>query len=313
MKFCLSVCIIFLAGINFVFGKVSPLLVTTIGEGVVQIGSNSPDSPISASQFLPKSVKLSVRPKSGIETLASGFQFRFGSSTTFLFEDDSIEMFNGSLFVRSRNFINSLKIIGPEFTVVVSGAGTCLLDVEPNGGFKIVGLLGNLRISGTNQISVSVLPGELIFTDIKNNKFSDKVVVDLANLLDTSFLISGFSNSSSFEKSLLNVSASQKSLIGKSFNAKVGNATSTGKFQISPIVSNEEANPDDPSFIPEGLRKNYQPTNSSPLHELLGREPARSSAPSTVIKHGSPHEKKLLPPPTNRPLPGGVLRGVIQP
>jgi len=313
MKFYLSVCVIFFAGINFVFGKVSPLLVTTIGEGVVQIGPNSPDTPLAASQFLPKSAKLSVRPKSGIETLASGFQFRFGSSTTFLLEDNSIEMFTGSLFVRSRNFNNSLKIIGPEFTVVVSGAGTCLLDVEPNGGFKIVGLLGNLRISGTNQISVSVLPGELIFTDIKNNKFSDKVVVDLANLLDTSFLISGFSNSSSFEKSLLNVSESQKSLIGKSFDAKVGNATSIGQFQVIPIGSNEQANSDDPSFIPVGFRKNYQPTSSSPLHELLGREPARSSDPSATINSGSLHDDELLSPPTKRPLPGGVLRGVIQP
>jgi hypothetical protein len=312
MKFCLSVSLIFLTGINFVFGKISPLLVTSIGEGVVQIGTNVADSPIAVSQFLPKSVKLSVRPKSGIETLASGFLFRFGSSTLFLFEDDSIEMFSGSLFVRSRNFNNSLKIIGPELTLQVSGAGTCLLDVEPNGGFKIVGLLGNLRISQTDQISESVLPGELIFTDLKNNRFSDKVVVDLANLLKTSFLISGFSNSTSFEKSLLNVSDSQKSLIGKSFEAKVGNAASSGQFEVVPDGPNAQLSPNMPS-ITAGIRKNYQLSNSSPLHELLGREPARSSY-SDAEKKNLPVDQEELPSPSmNRPLPGGVLRGVIQP
>ena len=65
MRFCLSVSLIFLAGINFVFGKISPLLVTTIGEGVVQVGSKGAISPLASSQFLPKSAKLSVRPKSG--------------------------------------------------------------------------------------------------------------------------------------------------------------------------------------------------------------------------------------------------------
>jgi hypothetical protein len=312
MRFCLSVSLIFLAGINFVFGKISPLLVTTIGEGVVQVGSKGAISPLASSQFLPKSAKLSVRPKSGIETLATGFQFRFGSLTTFIIEDDSIEMFTGSLFVRSRNFNNSLKIIGPELTILVSGAGTCLLDVEPNGGFKIVGLLGNVRISQTDQVSVSVLPGELIFTNIKTNQFSDKVVVDLANLLDTSFLISGFSNSSSFEKSLLNVSESQKSLIGKSFDAKVGNATFTGQFQVVPVGSNAQSTPKDPS-IAGGLRKHYQPTNSSPLHELLGREPARSSSSDSVTKDRTAEDDELSSPSTNRPFPSRLLRGVTKP
>jgi hypothetical protein len=108
------------------------------------------------------------------------------------------------------------------------------------------------------------------------------------------------------------VSESQKSLIGKSFEAKVGNATSTGQFEVVPVGSNAQLSPHMPS-ITDGSRKNYQSSNSSPLHELLGREPARSSYSDAVRKNFSADQEELSPPSTDRPFPSRVLRGVIQP
>ncbi len=309
MKFCLIVCLIFSFGVNCVFGKISHLMVTSIGDGVVQVGKNSSAGSIATAKFLPKSVKLSVRPKSGIETLASGYQFRFGASTTFICENESIEIFSGSLFIRSRNFNSFLEIIGPETSVQISGAGTCLLDVEPNGGFKIVGLLGKMRISNPTESSISLHPGELTFTDLKNSSFSEKIIVDLVNLLDTSILISGFLNSSSFEKSLKSIAESQKVLIGKSYQAKVGNAADNNKFEIVKTVTSENEAPAETDMLASELIKNYQPSSDSPLQELLGRSPLRSVTQvgtNMNMATNIPDEVKDKP---GRPFPSRVLRG----
>ncbi len=77
---------------------------------------------VNQATFLPFNTKLSVRPKSGIETLAAGYQFRFGSSTAFVCEEQSIELFSGSIFVRSRkitNVIEILKALRPQFVCPV--------------------------------------------------------------------------------------------------------------------------------------------------------------------------------------------------
>ena len=232
MKFCLIACSIFLIGKSFLLGKVSHLVVADLGDGVFQSDLEGNTKKISRSTFLPFNTKLSVRPKSGIETLASGYQFRFGSSTTFECDQKSIELYNGSIFVRSRKISNSIEIKGPEVKIRLSGAGTCLIDVEPNGGFKCVVMLGKIIFSMNEGNTVSILSGELVFTNLAENKFSDKLVVDLNHLLDTSFLISGFSNSQSFLDSLHSVSESQKITLSKTFNATVGNAKKAGSFEI---------------------------------------------------------------------------------
>lgn len=210
MKFCLIAFSIFLIGESFALGKVSHLLVESLGDGVFQLEDGGKQNPISASTFLPQDTKLSVRPKSGIETLAAGYQFRFGSSTTFECNYESIELYGGSIFIRSRKITNSIKIIGPEVTIRLSGAGSCMMEVEPNGGFKFVGLLGKLISSIDETTYVNILPGDIVFTNLLEDTFSDKLVVDLDNLLQSSFLLSGFANSNSFLDSLKSVSKSQK-------------------------------------------------------------------------------------------------------
>jgi len=296
MKFCLITLLVVSLGFNYAIAKISHLLVTTIGDGVVQVVDGANSEVVSSSSFLPVNRKLSVRPKSGIETLASGYLFRFGSSTIFQCEKDSIRIFSGSLFVRSRNFKNTVSIIGPETTVRLSGAGSCLIEVEKNGGFKCVGLLGNLRLGLHKDDAIALLPGELVFTELKSQTLSEKVTVDLKNLFETSFLISGFSNSKSFENALRSVAESQKLVIGKSFDAAVGEATGSDSFEIVTQVVSEKHSTQPLNTSPSNaFHSHYTLPSESPLTELLGRSPKRLDAEDTS--------------PAQRPFPSRLLRG----
>jgi len=316
MKFCLIAFSIFLIGESFALGKVSHLLVESLGDGVFQLEDGGKQNPISASTFLPQDTKLSVRPKSGIETLAAGYQFRFGSSTTFECNYESIELYSGSIFIRSRKITNSIKIIGPEVTIRLSGAGSCMMEVEPNGGFKFVGLLGKLISSIDETTYVNILPGDIVFTNLLEDTFSDKLVVDLDNLLQSSFLLSGFANSNSFLDSLKSVSKSQKLHMGKALGTTVGSANHSESFEIikdAPEKQNSQSLQDSSKFSYQG--GNYELSTSPPLQELLGRTPQRvkkvSTVPSSEFKENNiskqlPLTKKNYP---SRPFPSKVLRG----
>jgi hypothetical protein len=304
MKTYLLVILSFGMVMHLSMAKVSHLLVTSIGEGIVELDSSKKEKVISSSSFLPQSVPLHVKPKSGIETLAAGYQFRFGASTSFQCLDDSLELLSGSLFIRSRNIKNKLDINGPEISVIVSGSGSSLIQVEPNGGFKCVGLLGSLKLSA-NQETINLLPGELVFTDLKTSSFSDKVTVDLQNLFKTSFLISGFMNSSSFESALRNVAKLQNDAIGKSYNASVGSANSLSNFEI---ISQSDPNTATQSGISFLKKEDYELPKKSPLDELLGRAPQRMDL-SVITTTDSSSEPSPENPSINRPFPSRLLRG----
>ena len=318
MKFCLIACSIFLIGGSSVLGKVSHLLIASMGDGVSLSDKSGKATAVNQATFLPLNTKLSVRPKSGIETLAAGYQFRFGSSTTFVCEVQSIELLSGSIFVRSRKITNALNLKGPEASIRLSGAGSCLINLEPNGGFKCVGVLGKIILSLNGKSSATILPGELVFTNLKENVFSDKLVVDLHNLFETSFLISGFSNSQSFLDSLKSISESQKLFIGKTFDATVGSAKKPEVFEIinEPQPLNTSAQFLNDTSNLSYKKRGYEVTDSLPLLELLGRKPKRLSVnsdefPATTIPTPDKinSEKSSVVDPTTRPFPSRLLRG----
>lgn len=312
MKFYKTYYLILFLGINFAFGKTSHLLVSSIGEGVLNLGSAKSNEFIATSSFLPNNTKLSVRPKSGIETLASGYLFRFGSSTAFVCRNDSLEIFSGSIFIRSRNFKNSISFNGPETSLKVSGAGSCIIEVEKNGGFKCVGVLGSLRLGVNGGGTTTLLPGELIFTELKTNSLSDKVTVNLKNLFETSFLISGFPNSSSFEDALKSVAESQALSIGKLYNATIGSSSGSDRFEVKP-QTNSVLESDAGGSVPvkEKYLSSYELPSESPLQELLGRRPQKmqASAKSSGKASSSTNPKTSTNPSEVRPFPSRLLRG----
>ena len=161
-----------------------------------------------------------------------------------------------------------------------------MLEVEPNGGVQLIGVLGRMSIS-RNQDSqeVNLLAGDLVKANADNQGFSDSVNINLRKVLDTSFLLSGFNNNTSFQGSLDSIVSAQQDSI---------------ESEQHPIETSQSSTFDSTTNSESEFRSNYLIPNSDPLTELLGRSPIRSISLIT-----EPEEPAL---PKNRPLPGRLLR-----
>ena len=90
------------------------LLMTQIGEGGFFSADKGKATPLNEASFLPLDTRISVRPRSGIETMAAGYQFRFGADTKFTLENGTIHLHEGSLMIQSRNIGNQVGLNSPE-------------------------------------------------------------------------------------------------------------------------------------------------------------------------------------------------------
>ena len=289
------------------------LVSATLGNGAMVRSANGSTN-LERATYLPLGMRVTVGPRSGLETLASGRTLRFGSQTTFIAEEERFVVHEGSLLYRTRKMGSVLMVKGPEVDVSLDGMGTLLLGVEPNGGFKLVGLLGRIRV--TNQFTnraTQLLPGELLFVKPGSHGFGDKVFVNLKKLAETSFLVGGFDNLSSFGRSLASVSQAQHESIAKRYRAEVGDARGVNTFEIVPITSaSEEINKPEPAAPRETHKPVQLPSadGPGPLEELLGRSPKRFSpqakgtvAPASLPAQVSPAPVPHVTTPASDPLP----------
>ena len=283
------------------------LLVSSILEEGAVVRSGDDVKAVDRASYLPYDKRISVRPRSGLETLSSGRSLRFGAGTIFTVKEDRIDLHEGSLLYRSRKMESTLVVKGPEAEVTLGGMGTLMLQVEPNGGFRLVALLGRIRITdGNAKLARDLLPGELLFVKPGGLGFGDVVHVSLKKLSHTSFLISGFKNLSSFARSLAAVIKAQEESIGKRFKAEVGEARGTNTFEVipikpdsgnagagsAPIVTRPLQVPEqDPAPLSVAPTPRVFSVNSgnSPLEEFLGRSPKRFSGQrTTTVPEGNP-------------------------
>ena len=175
--------------------------------------------------------------------------------------------------IQSRKIESSLNLSSPETSALISGAGCLLGEVETNGGMKLIGVLGALKISCKNSGEETVLlPGELIFNLPGNRGLGPKVQVNLDKLISTSFLLSGFSNSSSFKSSLTKTANAQKQATGKVFAAEVGDSVQPDSFQV---LRGETGESDREADFKQDI--SLKGSFRDPLSELLGRTPYRSA------------------------------------
>jgi len=284
-------------------GANSHLLVYSQGDGAVASFAEQKKEVLAKATFLPKETLISVRPRSGIETISAGYQFRFGAESKFTLEEDVIDLHSGSIFLRSRKISNRIKIQSPGASLLLEGSGISLISVEKNGGFKVVGVLGKIHCNLTDSASeMALLPGDLLFILPDKGGFGEKLSVNLATLISSSYLLSGFPNTVSLSKSLYGIATAQSQLIGKKYHAHVGEAKQGKTFEIIPArdsstVSNASSHEEDP------------------LTELLGRSPKRIgySIPSSQTGGNSPSKSILPAPPphsisSERPFPSRLLR-----
>ena len=84
---------------DYTYGNIGHLLVVTQGEGGVVLEDGGNAAPLKTANFLPVEKNISVRPRSGLESVANGYQFRFGASTRFTLEQDAILLQEGSMMI----------------------------------------------------------------------------------------------------------------------------------------------------------------------------------------------------------------------
>lgn len=280
-----------------IHGKSSYLVLRSLGEGALVKKAHSEVEPLQRASYLPIGSRVTVRPRSGIETMGAGCQFRFGSDTSFTIEEDAINLHQGSLMLLSRKIGVNYPLNSPETNLNLSGIGTCMAEVEPNGGLKLLCVLGRIVI-GSSTGNFELLPGELVFAKPGGLGLGDRININLGTVVKSSFLLSGFPNSSSFGNSLANVVDAQERSIGKTYRAEVGQAKGTNTFEVLPIP---DAIPEDsfPSVILSAGKNGYEVPASDPLSELLGRAPKR-----LVTERRAGTAETLTP----RPFPSKLLR-----
>ena len=285
--------------INYLHGSIAHLVVFTQEDGAVVLNDSKERSALSTARFLPPNVNISVRPRSGIETVASGFQFRFGASTRFKVESNKILLEEGSIMILSRKLENELQIESPETTTVFKGVGCSLIEVGTSGGLKIIGILGRSTIkcpaSGSQE---SLMPGELFFHMPGSRGFGEKVNLNLGKLIKSSYLLSGFPNTPSFVESLKTTAQLQEESIGKVYAAEVGDSKNPDTFEIIP-------NSTPVKVTPNASEQNNSEKGKSvdPLTELLGRPSVRHMGKFVPVA-----EEKNENESSGRPFPSRLLR-----
>lgn len=256
-------------------GQSSHLLLVTNGDGAEVTKTDKKKEILKKASFLPHDEEISVLPKSGIETMMAGATFRFGENTTFKLTKEGIVMTLGSMMIQSRKIQNTVSIKSIASSVALSGAGTCLLEVEESGGFKIIGVLGRFKMkTSSSNTALDLMPGSLSSLSPDSTGFAKSTNINLSKLIDTSFLISGFPNSSTFKKSLASIAKQQSNAIGGSEDLVEGAKSEAGNPKSPPLEVNASQNvlitvvnndEDNGYVIPE----------QDPLSELLGRAPRK--------------------------------------
>ena len=286
------------SALSGLFGSSTHLVLTSQGDGAFYKSEEGTVQAISRASFLPSDTRLTIRPRSGIETLRAGYHFRFGSDTSFTLKDDSLELHEGSIMMLSRKIGESVILTSPETQLKLFGIGTCMAEVEPNGGLKLLCVLGRILLFSDSG-KFELLPGELVFAKPGGLGMGDKINVNLGTVVESSYLLSGFPNSPSFQNSLANVVEAQKNSIGKTYRAEVGRAKGASTFEVLPIP---DATPEDAFPSVEPVAKSVKPANevseANPLSELLGRTPKR-------LRAGRSEKDNSLEP---RPFPSKLLR-----
>jgi hypothetical protein len=111
-----------------------------------------------------------------------------------------------------------------------------MLAVTTNGGLKIIGLLGEIKLKQKQNPSISLRPGQLVFS--LPDGFSRKMNVELSTLMVTSKLMTAFDEPPVFFKKLKQQALIQALRTKKRFRTIVGDAKTNSDFQIK--VLNEE-------------------------------------------------------------------------
>lgn len=177
-------------------------------------------------------VELSIRQDSKyVVRSVEAASFAIDKKETFDFHSGSF-----SLHTLENNNLCTIKSPLSEIVLESNEPFAVMLAVTTNGGLKIIGLLGKIELKQKENKSISLRPGELVFS--LPDGFSRKMNVELSTLMVTSKLMTAFVEPPVFFKKLKQQALIQALRTKKRFRTIVGDAKTNSDFQIK--VLNEE-------------------------------------------------------------------------
>ena len=185
--------------------------------------------------------RVTVLPSAGIElSYTDGFKYRLRSVEAASFAitaKNSFDFHSGSfsLACLEDQSVCSIKSPLSEFSINSDDPFAVLFAVTTNGGLKIISLLGEIELSKPQQESISLRPGQLIFS--MSEGFSRKMSVELSTLMVTSRLMTAFEKPPNYYKKLKQQALIQALRTKKRFRTVVGDAKTNSDFQIKVLES----------------------------------------------------------------------------
>ena len=185
--------------------------------------------------------RVTVLPSAGVElTYINGYKYKIRSveAASFALSDENVFDFHSGSFSLASLESNSLCLVKSplsEFHLKSDDPFAVLFAVTTNGGLKIIGLLGEIELVQKNKPTISLRPGQLIFS--MPDGFSRKMSVELSTLMVTSKLMTAFEDPPNFYRKLKQQALIQALRTKKRFRTLVGDAKTNSDFQIKVLES----------------------------------------------------------------------------
>jgi hypothetical protein len=180
--------------------------------------------------------RLTILPSSGVEVSLNNepnYVIRSVEAASFeIDENQDFDFHSGSFCLSSLEKKSRCSIKSPLAGLFVESDGpfAIMLAVTTNGGLKIIGLLGEIELKQKPKKSISLRPGQLVFS--LTDGFSRKMNVELSTLMVTSKLMTAFDEPPAFYKKLKQQALIQALRTKKRFKTVVGDAKTNSDFQI---------------------------------------------------------------------------------
>lgn len=193
------------------------------------------DLEVAPSRHLGIGRTVTVLPGAGVELVEAqgrNFGLRCVQAGSFSLSSlHGIDLHSGAYLIHSMRSAKEMKLkaVFSDLVVFSQYPHAFMTSVETNGGLKIIGLLGKIRLSAGSE-ELELAPGELVFCI--NNSFSRKMDVELSTLVATSKLLNDFSVEPVFMKKLKQQALIQALRTEKKFRTSVGDVKGNRNFEL---------------------------------------------------------------------------------
>ncbi|HEX7654820.1 MAG TPA: FecR domain-containing protein [Verrucomicrobiae bacterium] len=217
-------------------GQTAPLTESTFTE-VIHVVNRLDDqgqpSPAKMNDLLKAPERVRTGPESRAELTAADHTItRVGANTVFSFADSgrTLNLEQGSLLFHAPKGQGGGTIKSGGASAAVLGT-TLIVSATPTGGFKVVLLEGQGKLTLANGKTVTLQAGQMVFVASNGTQFSDVLTINLGKLVAGSNLVNGFAQPLASRDLIAAAVAGQNQLLAK------GSATDTGRAPVNGLAA----------------------------------------------------------------------------